>query len=157
METLILILAALASGCGAYLDDGDDATTSVYLNPTEELRPHFEAAIERIETAGVRVGTVRLVERSGTPAYRAELDGQHGRTEIWRSGKGVDRIVAEGMTPNVFVHELLCHALTRQGDSAHLGEGMCSSHVAADAPIDAAALGLACEHVTCDWFLPETD
>ncbi len=135
---LVLGVVALF-GCGSYLDDGDDETTSVYLNPTAELRPHFEEAIERWEAAGVRAGTVRLVERSGTAAYVDELDGFSGYTEIWRSGKGVDRIRIEHMTAQVFVHEIGCHALTRKGNGVHIESGMCSSHVLDPAtPIDAA-------------------
>ncbi len=159
LKVVSTILATLVIGCGAivddYLDDGDDQTTSVYLNPTDELMPHFEHAIQRWETAGVRRGTIRVVARGGTPAYRGELETQNGRTEIWRSGKGVDRIVIDGLTPNVFAHELGCHALTRTGDSIHLADGLCSSHVPANAPIDAASLELVCSHVTCDWFAPE--
>lgn len=150
-------VALLLAGCGVYLDDGDDATTSVYLNPTDELVPHFELAIERWEAAGVRRGTVRIVERSGTPAYQEDLEAQNGRTEIWRSGKGVDRIIVDGVTPNVFVHELGCHAITRKGNEIHLAEGLCSANVPPNAPIDAASLALVCSRVACDWFAPEAD
>lgn len=159
MKVLLLVFAAVVSGCGAidsYLDDGDDATTIVYVDPSgdRELATGLLVAINRWEAAGVRAGSIKLVQ-GGAPAVHADPESGGSAATVMRGHDYVMRLEFKSVSAAAFAHELGCHALLLAGNEAHTESGICSANVKKAEPIDATSLERVCSDVPCDWFAPE--
>jgi hypothetical protein len=150
-----LLLSFNGWGCAAYLDDGDDATTVVYIDAGDDADLHagMQLAIARWEAAGVRKGTAVMAD-GGSPVVREQLDGP-GAVTIVRTRYRVLGFEFDDLSPGGFAHELGCHALLMSKEPGHLADGICAPRVKRTAKIDAAALDLVCSAVACDWFTPE--
>ncbi len=151
------LLIALLAACTP-----EDPHTVEWINPSDELRPYFEAALNRWETAGMTPGVIKLTnDGSGRPASLVDYlpHGLHGETmreagalqhmKIYRYSYASIQAVVD--------HEV-CHLLgaRKRRGVPHSLTGLCSTSLLTDV-IDDASLMVACgfDFRFCDSFNPE--
>ena len=140
----------------------EDPHTVEWINPSDELRPYFEQALSRWETAGMTPGVIKLTnDGSGRPASLVDYlsNGRHGETQ--RSGGALRHMKiyrdSHESIQSIVDHEV-CHLLGARKSlgQSHSLSGLCSSGMLSNV-IDESSLMVACgfDFRFCSHFTPE--
>lgn len=149
-----LLLIATVLGCSP-----ETPHTVEWINPSDELRPYFEQALERWERAGMTPDVIKLTNAGGAPAYLVnepiEVNG-----ELFDGYKFGDQYVEVikvhrwnryGIATTV-AHEI-CHIF-----GMHSTDGICSTDLT-NSFINTNSLLAACgpDSQYCNGFNPESE